>query len=184
MWAASASVPGEGEEAADGELRARRSPQVSVADPGESGDVRRKRGTGVDERLEGVLDRKRAHACRPDLAHAVANRREPGRLEVEYDELGVLDQDVVVRRVRQPDARTQPGEPSVALDDVVEQRAGERSGRAFEREEHMRSVLGRHRPAPSLHELDEPIRSIERELHPQMLSNIRSYLNVRAHGQS
>ncbi len=180
MWAASGASRREAEEAADGQLGARSSPQVCVADPGESGDARRKRGTGVDERLEGVLDRERAHAYRSDLAHAVANRREPGRLEVEDDELGVLDQDVGVRWVRQPDACAEPGEPSVTLDDVVEQRAGERGGRAFEREEHVRSVLGRHRPAPSLDELDQSIRSVERELHEATLANICSYLKQLA----
>ena len=33
-----------------------------------------------------------AHPHRADLAHAIAARREPGRLEVEDDELGVLDE--------------------------------------------------------------------------------------------
>ena len=41
----------------------------------------------------------------------------------------------------------------------------------------MGGVVRSHRPAPSLDELDEPIRSIERELHRTTLSNICSYLN-------
>ena len=169
-------VAREAEEAADGQLRARRPPQVGVADPGERGDVGRERRARVDERLERVLDRERADAHRADLADAAAARGEPGRLEVEDDELGVLDQDVGVRRVGEPDARAEPGEPRVALDDVLEQRAGERSRRPLEREEHVRRVVRSDRPAPSLHELDEPIRSIERELHARRLSNICSYL--------
>ena len=84
--------------------------------------------------------------------------------------------DLGVRRVGQPDARAEPGEPRIPGDDVVEQRAGERSGRALEREQHVGGVVRSHRAPPSLHELDEPIRSIERELHVRRLSNICSYL--------
>ena len=114
------SVSRESEEATDRQLRARRSPQVSSRIP-VSAAIWPEAPCRVDERLERVLDRERAHARRPDLADAAAARGEPGRLEVEDDELCVLDQDVGVRRVGQPDARTEPSEPSVTRDDVLEQ---------------------------------------------------------------
>ncbi len=56
--------------------------------------------TRVDERLEGVVDLERAHPRRADLARSDSGGRETGRLEVEDDELGVLDQRVGVRRGR------------------------------------------------------------------------------------
>ena len=148
----------------------------AVADPRESRDVRRKRRARVDERLEGLLDREGAHANRADLADAAAARGEAGGLEVEDDELGVLDLDVRVRRVGEPDARAEPRQPRVAFDDVLEQRASERSRCPLEREEHVRRVLGSDRPAPRLHELDEPIRSVERELHGRRA--YRTYVRI------
>src|SRR6185312_7385506 len=49
--------------------------------------------------------------------------------------------------------------------EVVEQRPGERRRRAREGEQRPRRLVGRHRPAPGLDELDEPVGGIERELH-------------------
>ena len=106
-----------------------------------------------------------ADALRADLADPRRARREPGRLEVDDDEVRVLEQDVRSRRRRETDGGAAPGEPRVAGDDVVEQRARERRRRAREREEHARRLLGRHGPAPGLDELDEPVGGIERELH-------------------
>ena len=153
------------EEAADGDLRARRAAQVLVPDPRQRGDVRRQEDAGIHERLERVRDREPAYADGADLADPARARREPGRLEVEDDELGVLDLDSAVRLDREADARAEPREPRVALDDVLEQRARERGRRPLEREEDARRLLRADRAAAGLHELHEPIRGVERELH-------------------
>ena len=77
----------------------------------------------------------------------------------------VLEQDVRAGGCCQPDGRATPGEPGVAGDDVVEQRAGERRRGARQREERPRSLVRGHRTASGLDELDEPVRRIERQLH-------------------
>ncbi len=94
-------ITGEREEATNGELLTRRAPQLGVAQAGQPGDRRWQRDPGVDQRLERLGDLERPHANRADLAHAVARGREPGRLEVEDDELGVLDERVGLRAVRE-----------------------------------------------------------------------------------
>ena len=138
-------VAGEREEAADGELRTRCAAQLGVAQAGQPGDRRRERDPGLDERLERLGDLERLDAHRADLAHAVARGREPGRLEVEDDELGVLDQRVGLRAVRETDASAEPREPGVTVDDVGEQRVRECRRRALEREEHACRLLRRDR---------------------------------------
>ena len=67
--------------------------------------------------------------------------------------------------VGEGDRRTAPGEPRVSFDDVVEKLAREADGNVPEREERPRGVLERHRPAPRLDELDEPVSRVEGELH-------------------
>ena len=98
------SVAGEREEAPYRDLRARGPSQIVLADPGERRDERRQSGAGIDERLERLGDLERSDADGADLADAVAARREPRRLEVEDDELGVLDRRPGFRLAREPDA--------------------------------------------------------------------------------
>ena len=141
-------IAGEREKAAGrASSGARRCAQLGVAEPGERAIGRRQRDAGIDERLEGLRDLERLDPHGADLAHAVARRREAGRLEVEDDELGVLDERVGLRSVGEPDARAEPGETGVTVDDVGEQRVRERRGRALEREENARRLLAT-RPRP------------------------------------
>ena len=172
------------EKAPERELDARRPPQVLLPDPGQRGDEAGQRGAGVDERLERVDDLERAHAHRTDLADAAGLRGEPGRLEVEDDELGLLERHVRVRIVREPDARPDEGEPRVAVDDVAEQRAGERDRGPLEREQHASGLVRADRPVPRLHELDEPVGGVERELHRSSLDEHTFALQDRARNGS
>ena len=157
------------EEAPERELDARRPSQVLLPDPGERGDETGQRRARVDERLERVDDLERAHPHGADLADAAVLRGQPGRLEVEDDELRVLERHVRVRIVREADPRPEEGEPRVALDDVVEERAGERGRGALEREQHASGLVRPDRAVSRLHELDEPVGGIERELHRSSL---------------
>ena len=90
-------------------------------------------------------DLERPHPHRTDLADAAVLRGQPGRLQVEDDELRVLQRHVRVRIVREPDPRPDEGEPRVAVDDVVEERAGERDRGPLEREQHASGLLRRDR---------------------------------------
>ncbi len=157
------------EETPERELDARRLPEVLLPDSGQRRDEARQRGARIDERLERVDDLERAHAHGPDLADAAGLRGEPGRLEVEDDELGLLERHVRVRIVREADARPDEGKPRVAVDDVAEERAGERGRGPLEREQHPRRLVRADRTVPRLHELDEPVGGIERELHRSSL---------------
>jgi hypothetical protein len=158
-------VSGERDEAADREVGTRRAAQRRGPDPGQRRDGRRQHDARVDERLECIAELERADALRADLADPRGARREPGRLEVDDDEVRVLEEDVRAGRVGEPDRGAAPREARVPGDDVVEERAGERRRRAREREEHAGCVLRRDGAAAGLDELDESVRSIERELH-------------------
>ena len=158
-------VAREREEAANGELLTRRAAQLGVAQAGQPGDRLRQRDSGVDQRLERLGDLERLHAHRADLAHAIARGREPGRLEVEDDELGVLDQRVRLRAVREAHASAEPRQARVTVDDVGEQGVGEARRRALEREQHACRLLRRDRAPARVDQLDEPVGGIEGELH-------------------
>jgi hypothetical protein len=162
-------VAREVQEAAEGELDARRAAEVLLPDARQGGDERRQGRARVDERLERVHELERADPDGPDLAHPAGLRGEPRRLEVEDDQLGVLEWDVRVRIVGETDAGAEPGQPRVAVDDLAEEGARERCGRALEREEDARRLLRCDRAVACLHELDEPVRRVERELHPPSL---------------
>ncbi len=135
---------------------------------------------GLHERLERLLDRERPDTHRADLAHPVARRREPGRLEVEDDELGVLDQRLALAAVRETYASATPLEARVAVDDVGEERVRERRGRALEREESACRLFRRHRAASRVDQLDEAVGGVERELHRDPpYTNICSYTRAQ-----
>ena len=97
-------IAGEREEAADGELRARGAAEMLLSDPGQCRDRRRQRDPRVDERLEDRTDLQRLDPLRADLDDPGAGGREPGRLEVEDDERGSLEQ----RRSRRAGRRARP----------------------------------------------------------------------------
>ena len=158
-------VAGELEQTADRELRPRCPAKGRGVDPGQRRDGGRQRRARVDERLERVLELELTHALRADLADPRRSRREPRRLEIDDDEVRVLEEDVLAGWRREPDGGAAPGEPGVALDDVVEERARDRRWRARERVEQARGLVCRHRPSPELDQLDEPVRGIEGELH-------------------
>ena len=93
-----------------------------------------------------------------------AGRPQSRRLEVDDDEARRLEQSLA-GRCRQADAVTAPGKAGIARDDVLEQAPREGHGRVREREERAGRLLGT-RPPPLLHQLDEPVGRIERQLHP------------------
>ena len=78
---------------------------------------------------------------------------------------GVLERQRSPGRIGEADARAAPGEPRVAVDDVREQRTGEPDRNVTEGVERLRRVLGGHRPVARLHELDQPVGGVERQLH-------------------
>ena len=173
-------VAGEREEPADRELGSRRAAELGVLQAGQPRDRRRQRHAGLHERLERVRDLERLDANRTDLADAVTTRGEPGRLEVEDDDLGVLDERLGAGLAGEPDACAAPHEARVAVDDVGEERVRQRDGSALEREEHARGVLRRDGAATRVDQLDETVGGVERELHPT--DRIRTY--VRLQGQT
>ena len=158
-------LAGERDEPANRRLRPGCAEEELRRDTGELRHGGRQRDTGIDERLERLPQLELDDALRPDLADPILARREPGRLEVEDDERGVLEQDVVGRGARAPDRVAVPRQPRVLPDDVVEQRARDRSRRAAEGEQHPRRLVSRHRAVPCRHELGETIGGVERELH-------------------
>ena len=158
-------VAGEREEPADRELRARGGAQLGIAQPCETGDGRWQRDAGIHERLEGLVDLERLDPYGADLAHAIARCREARRLEVEDHELGVLDEHVGLRTVREADTRPEPHQPRVPVDDVGEQRVRERRWSPLEREENARRLLRCDRASTRVDQLDEPVGGIEGQLH-------------------
>ena len=162
-------VAGEREEAPHGEVGGRCAAHVALGDTRQGGDRRRQRHARVDERLERGAGLERLHPLGADLDDPRAGRRETGRLEVEHDERGVLEQDGGTGWVGEPDRGAAPREPRVTRDDIVEQRAGDRRRGRREREERAGRVAGRHRPPSRLDELDEAVGAVEGELHPSML---------------
>jgi hypothetical protein len=166
-------VAGESEKAKDGEFCAWRAAELPSRDPRQSRDRRREDDARVDERLERLVDRQCANADCPDLAHAIATRREPGRLEIEDDELGVLDRRLAASVAGKADPRSEPGQSRITVDDVGQQAARERRRRTLESEEDARRVLRSDRAPPCVHQLDQPVCGIERELHAD-----RGYTNT------
>ena len=156
-------VAGEVEEAAqDGRDRGR-VPQLLLAQAGEAGDRLGQWRPWVDERLERVDQLQRPHAHRPQLADQAARGREPGGLEVEDDELGVLQQ-----RVRpalgERDGGAVAHEPAVAGGGLEEQRTGETGRDRGRREQAPRGLDGRQR-ATLLERVHQPVERVERKLH-------------------
>ena len=135
---------------------------------------------GRDERLERVRDLERLDTYRADLADAVTTRGEPGRLEVEDDDLGVLDERLGAGLACKPDPCAAPHETRVVGDDVGEQRVRQGDGCALECEEDARGVLRRDSAATRLDQLHQTVGGVERELHP--IHRIRTY--VRIQGQT
>ncbi|MCZ7588821.1 MAG: hypothetical protein M5U27_08240 [Gaiella sp.] len=158
-------VAREGEQPPYRELRPRSAAERLGPDPRQRGDGSGKGDAGVDQGLERVGELERADPLRADLADPRRSRREPGRLEIDDDEVRVLEQEVRARRRGQPDRGATPRESRVARDDVVEERPREGRRGAREREEGARRLVGGHRPAPRLDELDEPVGGVEGQLH-------------------
>ena len=158
------------EEAANRELHRRCAAQRRRVDPGQRRDRRGQGSPRIDERLEPLGEVEAVDPNGADLADRGGAGREAGRLEVDDDVRRRLERDPGARRLGEPDARSAPGEPGVADDDVVEQRAGEPGGDVAERVEGTRGVLGWNRPVAGLDELDEAVGGVERELHDTSLS--------------
>ena len=96
---------------------------------------------GADEGLERLPELERSYADGADLADARRACREAGRLQVEDDELGLLEQRIV-RRGDERDRRAVPREPPVPLDQVADERPREPVRCRAQREE-MRRGLSR-----------------------------------------
>ena len=78
----------------------------------------------IDERLEGADRLERSNAHRSELADLVPGGREPGCLQVEDDELGLLEQRVSAFP-RQGDGCAGADDSAVAGGDLIQQRTGE-----------------------------------------------------------
>ena len=130
-------VAGEGEEALEDAPR----PEARRRSSSSRSPVSRAIGSGsatrgFDERLERVDELERPHAHGAELADPVARGREAGRLEVEDDELGLLEQRVGAA-AGQGDGRAGADDPAVARGDLFEQRAGKPVGDRGGREERL-----------------------------------------------
>ena len=120
-----------------------------------------------------------AHAHRADLARPRGAGPQAGRLEVEDDERRPLEQQLLARRGGERDEVAGPAQPRVRRDRLGEQRAREPDGHGRAELQHLpRRLVGGHRPAALLDELDEPVGGIETELHRPMLE--RTYVRVQS----
>ena len=156
-------VPGKGQEAAHDGPHRRRPPQLRVAQPRQPRDRVGQCDTRVDERLELGHELERLHANGSDLADPALRRRESGRLEVEDDEGRVLQQRVL-GRTGKGHGRPRAGDPAVSGGHLLQQRARKPGGDRRRCEQRPRSVDRRERPL-LLEQFDEPVESVERELH-------------------
>ena len=89
-------VAGEGDEAFDDARHGWCSAQLVLAQSGQTRYRLRESNARVDERLERIDQLERPYARCSDLADPVPSAREPGRLQVEDDELGLLQQRIFV----------------------------------------------------------------------------------------
>ena len=156
-------VAGERREPPQRRRDARRAPQLLVGQPGQPPDRRRQRHARRDERLERLPQLEPAARAPRRSRRSAPRRREPGRLQVEDDERRVLERGVLALDER--DERPAPDEPRVLLDERREQRPG-RALRQLPRGEQVpRRLVREHPPAALLHELDQPVERVERQLH-------------------
>ena len=153
------------QEAGHSELHTWRSAKLSVAKPGQRADHGPDGNARIDERLELVGQLELMHAHGADLADARCAGSQSGGLEVDDDVRGALERQIRARRLCEADSVAAPGKSRIFADHVVQQRAGQSNRCVPEGEEAPRRLLGRHRSAPLLHELDEPVRGVEAQLH-------------------
>ena len=173
-------VAGEGEEASDHGRDVRRAAQLLLPQPGQAGHCIGEGHGRIDQRLEGADELERLDADRTQLADPAGPRREPGRLQIEDDELRLLQQRI--RRPRQRDGVTRADDPAVTGAGLGEQRAGEPCGDRGAREEEASRLDDRQRAA-LLQRFHEPVDAVEHELHHSIKANIRSvckHLDVRS----
>src|SRR5439155_7171403 len=109
-----------------------RASQLAIREPGEGGDDGAEWHAGIDERLELLDELEAAHTDGADLADLRRPGPQAGRLEVDDDVLGLLEQQARAERLGEPDGIAVPHEPRVRLDDLGEQRARERDRRSAE----------------------------------------------------
>ena len=98
-----------------------------------------------------------AHNARFDLADPGFARAQAGRLQVDHDVRRLFEQERSTRRLGESYRVAVPGEPSVGLDDVCQQRPCEGDRRLPEGEEPPRRVFREHRSALLLHELHQAV---------------------------
>ena len=158
-------VAGEREEPPHRGGHRRRAAQLRVVDPGQRPDRGREPHARVGERLEPRGQLERLDADGADLADAGGGRREARRLEVDHDEAGELERQALRRGLGQRDEVAAPREPRVGTHRLVEQAPRDPVGKPAEREEPPRRLLGGHRPAALLDELDEPVGRVQAKLH-------------------
>ena len=160
-------VAREREEAPDGGRDRRRAPQLVVAQPGERRDRRLQPRARVRERLEPLARARAPDAHGADLARPRRPRPQAGRLQVEDDERRALEQQLVARGAASATRSPAPAQPRVRRDGLVEQRPRQpdRDGRS-ELQHCARRLVGRHRPAPFLDQLDQPVGGVQAELQP------------------
>ena len=165
-------IAGEGEEAPDDAADGGCSTQLLLAQAGEAGYVLGEGDPRIDERLEGADRLERANADGSELADLVPGGREPGRLQVEDDELGLLEQRVRAFP-RQGDGCAGADDSVVAGADLFQEGAGKPLGDRRGREEQPCGLDGRQDPL-LFERVHQPVESVERKLHTQMKANIRS----------
>jgi hypothetical protein len=123
----------------------------------QSSSTRLEGGSRVYERLELRFGREVSKAYGADLTDAGAAGPEPRGLEVDDDVRRLLQDERGTGWVGERDEVAVPGETHVGVDHVRQQRAGQGDRCAAEREEMLRRLLGRDRPATLLHEFHEPV---------------------------
>ena len=156
-------VAREREETPDHRGSGRGVPQLLLAQAGQACDRIGERDSRIHERLEGLHRLERPHPDGPDLADAVVNGREPRRLQVEDDELGLLERRVGVA-AGERDRGARADDAAVAGGHLLEQRAGEAVGDRGGGEERAGGLDRRERPT-LLERVHQPVERVECELH-------------------
>ena len=145
-------------------------PELPVVDPGQRADRGREPHARVRERLERRGELERLHPDGADLADARASpararssrgrRRRSGRARA-----GVLSAAGSASATRSPRHASRESARTASSSSPRASAVGEPP----EREEPPRGLLGGHRPAPLLDELDEPVGRVQAKLHGEPL---------------
>ncbi len=158
-------IPGEREEAPDRHGRGRSTAKLLVAQARERADERSDRHPRIDERLELLRELQLPDSHRSDLADTGSPGSKARGLEIDDDVRCALEWKLGAERSFEADAVAAPRDARVFFHDVFQQRTGEAEWSRAKSEQPSRRLLRRHRSAPLLDQLDEPVGGVQPKLH-------------------